>query len=212
MQPSIYGPFRFLPITRRKNFSWPGGARLALWVIPNVEFFHLDDPMPGSHNERIPRASARIPNVRNWTMRDYGNRVAVWRMMKVLANYGIRGTAALNSEVCEHHKEIMEAAMANGWEFMGHCQTNAVRLNEMEPEQEREAIHDTLETIARTTGRRPAGWLGAGLAETWNTLDHLIAEGVEYLRVGGRPSPVFGSQQAARCAKTCAVTGEVTSP
>ena len=48
MQPSIYGPFPFLPITRRKNFSWPDGKRLALWVIPNIEFFHLDDPMPGS--------------------------------------------------------------------------------------------------------------------------------------------------------------------
>jgi allantoinase len=181
MQPSTYGPFPFLPITRRKNFSWPNGKRLALWVIPNIEFFHLDDPMPGSHNERIPRASAKIPNVRNWTMRDYGNRVAVWRMMKVLAAHDIRGTAALNSEVCQHHPEIMEAAMAFGWEFMGHCQTNAVRLNEMATEQERAAIHDTLETIARTTGRKPAGWLGAGLAETWNTLDHLIAEGVDYI-------------------------------
>ncbi len=150
-------------------------------MIPNIEFFHLDDPMPGSHNERISRASAKIPNIRNWTIRDYGNRVAVWRMMKVLANHGIRGTAALNSEVCEHHPEIMEAAMANGWEFMGHCQTNAVRLNEMASEQERGAIHETLETIARTTGKKPAGWLGAGLAETWNTLDHLMAEGVEYV-------------------------------
>ena len=60
IKPGIYGPFPYLPITRRKNFSWPGGARLALWVIPNIEFFHLDDPMPGSHNERIPRASAKI--------------------------------------------------------------------------------------------------------------------------------------------------------
>ncbi len=33
-------------------------------------------------------------------------------MMKVLANHGIRGTAALNSDVCKHHREIMEAAMS----------------------------------------------------------------------------------------------------
>src|SRR6185436_8911521 len=67
------------------------------------------------------------------------------------------------------------------WEFMGHCQTNAVRINEMEPEREKEAIHDTLEVIAKTTGKKPAGWLGAGLAETWNTVDFLAQEGCLYV-------------------------------
>ena len=28
---------------------------------------------------------------------------------------------------------------------------------------------------------KPRGWLGAGVAETWNTLDFLIAEGVRYV-------------------------------
>ena len=37
-------------------------------------------------------------------------------------------------------------------------------------------IHATLDGIAAATGRRPVGWLGAGTAETWNTLDHLVAE------------------------------------
>ena len=94
-----------------------------------------------------------------------------------MSRYGVRGTAALNSEICDHHPQIIEAALKLGWEFMGHCQTNAVRLNEMEPEREREAIHDTLERIGKATGKKPLGWLGAGLAETWNTLDFLIEEG-----------------------------------
>src|SRR5215471_10324293 len=46
---------------------------------------------------------AKIPNVRNWAVRDYGNRVGVWRIMEVLTRYGIRASAALNSEVCHHH-------------------------------------------------------------------------------------------------------------
>ena len=181
MQPDIYGPYKYVPITERRGFKWPNGARVALWVIPNIEYFHLDDPMPGTNNERIARAHARIPNVRNWALRDYGNRVGVWRFMEVLSRYGIRATAALNSEVCTHHPQIMEAAMKLNWEFMGHCQTNAVRLNEMEPEREKEAIHDTLEVIAKTTGKKPAGWLGAGLAETWDTVDFLAEEGCLYV-------------------------------
>ena len=109
MQPSTYGPFPYLPITRRKNFRWPGGAGLALWVIPNIEFFHLDHVMPGNQNERVPAGHAKLPNVRNWAYREYGNRVGVWRLMEVLARYGIRGTAALNSHTCDYQPEIVEA-------------------------------------------------------------------------------------------------------
>ena len=181
MQPSIYGPYKYLPITERKHFSWPGGNRLALWVIPNIEFFHLDDPMPGVNNERLSGPHAKIPNVRNWALRDYGNRVGIWRFFEVLARYGIRGTAALNSDICDYHPQIIETAVKHCWEFMGHCQTNAVRVNEMDGDAEREVVRATLERIARATGRKPVGWLGAGLAETWNTLDYLIDEGVRYI-------------------------------
>ena len=181
MQPSIYGPYPYVPITQREGFKWPNGARVALWVIPNIEYFRLDDPMPGTNNERIAHTHAKIPNVRNWALRDYGNRVGVWRFMEMLSRYGIRATVALNSEICTEHPQIMEAAMKLNWEFMGHCETNAVRLNEMDPEREKESIHKTLATIAKTTGKKPLGWLGAGLAETWNTLDFLIDEGCLYV-------------------------------
>jgi allantoinase len=181
MLPTIYGPYRYLPITERKHFAWPGNARLALWVVPNIEFFPLDGPLPGVNNERLPGTQARVPDVRNWALRDYGNRVGVWRLFELLSRYGIRATAALNSDICDYHPQIVDAGMRHGWEFIGHCQTNAVRLNEIEPERERELIRDTLERIARHTGKRPVGWLGAGLAETWNTLDHLLDEGVQYV-------------------------------
>ena len=90
------------------QLTWPNGARVALWVNPNVEFFGLDDVMPGNLNERVPREHAKIPNVRNWALRDYGNRIGIWRLMEVLARHGIRASAALNSEACDHHPEIIE--------------------------------------------------------------------------------------------------------
>jgi hypothetical protein len=49
-----------------------------------------------------------IGNVRNWAVRDYGNHIGIWRLMEVLSRYGIRASAALNSEVCDHHPEIIE--------------------------------------------------------------------------------------------------------
>ncbi len=181
MEPRRYGPFRYVPITRRPKLTWPNGARVALWVNPNIEFFGLDDVMPGVVNERVPREHAKVPNVRNWSLRDYGNRVGVWRLIEVLSRYGIRASAALNSEVCDHHPEIIETVMGLGWELIGHNQTNALRLNEMAPDEERAAVRATLDTIERASGKRPVGWLGAGLAETWNTLDYLAEAGVRYV-------------------------------
>jgi len=57
MTPRRYGPLAYLPITRRPKLTWPGGARVALWVNPNIEFFGLDDVMPGNLNERMPPGS-----------------------------------------------------------------------------------------------------------------------------------------------------------
>lgn len=181
MQPRRYGPFPYSPIHRRPPLRWPGGARVALWVNPNIEFFGLDDVMPGNVNERVAREHARVPHVRNWSLRDYGNRVGVWRLMETLSRHGIRASAALNSEVCDHHPEIIEEAMRLGWELMGHGITNAVRINEMNPESEREAIFAAVDRIERACGVRPVGWLGPGLAETWGTLEHLSAAGIRYV-------------------------------
>jgi allantoinase len=147
MTPRRYGPLQYAPITRRPMLTWPGGARVALWVNPNIEFFGLDDVMPGNLNERVPREHANIPNVRNWAVRDYGNRVGIWRIMKVLTRYGIRGSAAVNSEVCDHHPEIIEEAGRLGWELIGHNQTNALRLPEMDAAAERDAVRATIDRI-----------------------------------------------------------------
>ena len=181
MKPSRYGPFKFIPMPGRPKLEWPNGARVALWINPNVEYFGLDDVMPGTVNERVAREHAKVPNIRNWSLRDYGNRVGFWRLLEVLQRHGIRASAATNSEVCDHHPQVIEAMMQAGWELIGHNQTNALRLNEMSPDKERESIRATLDTLEKATGKRPVGWLGAGLAETWNTLDYLSEAGIRYV-------------------------------
>jgi peptidoglycan/xylan/chitin deacetylase (PgdA/CDA1 family) len=87
----------------------------------------------------------------------------------------------MNADLCDFHPRIVEAGLALGWEFLGHNKTNTQRLSGLAVEEERELIHSSLARIAQATGRKPAGWLGAALAETWNTLDILIEEGVGYV-------------------------------
>lgn len=180
MKPSKYGPFDFSGIDERPPLKWPNGAKVALWVVPNIEVFHLDTALPGDNQNR-PVGSEKTPMVREWAQRDFGNRVGVWRVMRVLEKHGIRATVALNSDICEHMPSIVHAAGKLGWEFMGHGCTNTHRVNEIPPEEERAMIKTTFDTIERTSGMRPVGWLGPGLQETWNTLDYLLENGCEYV-------------------------------
>ena len=173
MKPQRSGPFPYVPINRRPKITWPNGARVALWVIPNIETFPLNEPVPGG--------TGRAPDIINWAPRDYGNRVGVFRLMEVMERHGVRGTVSLNSEVCDDHPEVVEDAVKLGWEFMGHNQSNSRLLHLMSPEEERRVVLATFERIANATGTRPKGWLSSGLQESWHTLDYLIEAGASYV-------------------------------
>jgi allantoinase len=177
VEPRRYGPFPYTPITRRPKIQWPNGARVALWVIPNIEFFPLNERMPDSPGG----SGGLIPDVIAWSARDYGNRVGVHRLMDVMQRCKVRGTVALNSEICDEHPEIIDEAKRLGWEFMGHNQSNVRRLNTLPAGTEREVVRATLDRISAAAGRKTAGWMGSALQETWSTLDHLVEYGCKYV-------------------------------
>jgi peptidoglycan/xylan/chitin deacetylase (PgdA/CDA1 family) len=177
MKPRDYGPFPYSPIIHRPRLTWPDGAHLALWVIPNIEFFSLQEKVPaGSGGTGVP-----VPDIPAWSARDYGNRIGVFRLMQVMDKHSIRGTVALNSELCAHHPQIIEEGQKRNWEWMGHNESNTRRLNEAKAGEEPGIIQRTLTTIEKATGTKPVGWLGSGLQETWDTLDLLAENGCEYV-------------------------------
>ncbi|MBI2358208.1 MAG: polysaccharide deacetylase family protein [Deltaproteobacteria bacterium] len=166
--------YDYAPIIRRRPLKWPNEARVALMVAPNIEYFHIDKTIPGA-------PSPHLPDVSGYALRDYGSRVGVFRVMDVLDRHGIRATVLLNSDVCEHHPAIIEEGVKRQWEWLGHAMTNNLRIQDYPREEERAVIRQVKETIARAVGKAPRGWLGPGGAdETFDTLDHLAAEGFDY--------------------------------
>ena len=140
---------------------------MAVWIIPNIEHFHIEQPGP-------------LPDIRNYSRRDYGNRVGIWRLMETLAKHNIKGTVALNGEVGKYYPRIMEEAVKLDWELMGHGLTNSRLLSEMKPDEEEATIKE-VRSIIEGYGCTMAGWLGPGLCETWDTLDFLKAAGCTYV-------------------------------
>ena len=167
----------FVPIVDRPVFRWPNDARLAVWVVPNIEAFD-EDSLAGNATVVVPKETPDIPN---YAWRDYGLRVGIWRNIESFRQLGIRCTVALNSDVCRLYPRVIEACTELGWEFMGHGRTNSQLLPGLAEPAERALLAEVLDTIARGTGRKPAGWLGPGLAETHNTVDLLAELGVRYV-------------------------------
>jgi peptidoglycan/xylan/chitin deacetylase (PgdA/CDA1 family) len=167
--------YPFWPLPERPALRWPNGARVAVWIIPNIEHFHVD--------KRIVEAGGNtpLPDVPSYASRDYGNRIGIWRLMDCLDQHGIRGTVALNSDVCRFEPQVVRAGMERGWEWMGHGMTNSERLSGMSEEQERQTIRTVVETIADFTGVAPRGWLGPAMGENFGTLDILAEHGIQYV-------------------------------
>jgi allantoinase len=164
-------------ITERKPFKWPGDATIAVWFAPNVEVWQYDSAFGVGVS---PNPTNYVPDVYNYAWREYGIRVGLWRLADVFDQAGVKATVALNSQVCDVFPKAIEEMKKRGWEFMGHGTTNSTTLAGLNPEQERDTIRGILKTIEQATGKRPRGWLGAGLSETYNTLDILAEEGVIY--------------------------------
>ncbi len=164
-------------IIDRPVLRLPGNARIAIWVIVNIEHWSADGAMP-----RVvippPMHQPLLPDLPNWAWHEYGMRVGFWRIFETLHARAITPTLALNGHVCKSYPRVAQAARDAGWEFIGHGfkQAPMHRL-----EDQRLAIRQTVADIEQFTGRRPRGWESPGMTETEHTLDFLSAEGIEYV-------------------------------
>jgi peptidoglycan/xylan/chitin deacetylase (PgdA/CDA1 family) len=167
----------FSPISDRLPLKLPAGNRLAVWVIVNVEEWNPREPMPRTVLTP-PAGGSPSPDIPNWAWHEYGNRVGFWRMLEVLDRLQIKPALAINGSAISAYEPISRAAHQRGWEFIGHGYS---QKNMQKVENEREDIRKTADAIESFTGRRPRGWLGPGLTETWETPDLLVEEGYHYV-------------------------------
>src|SRR5262249_41468788 len=91
---------------KRPAIAWPGHKRIALWITVPIEFFPLDAPtLPVCPLGGLDRG---YPDFWGYSNRDYGTRIGVYRIMRVLDALGLRATAAVNAVVATHYPRIIE--------------------------------------------------------------------------------------------------------
>ncbi len=156
---------------------------IAVWIAPNVEVWNFDSPAGVGVSPNIGNV---VPDIINYGWREYGMRVGLWRLADVLDAAGHQGDGRAEFGGVRGLPKAIEEMKKRGWEFMGHGTTNSESLSGLELDKEKEVIRTVLKTIEQATGKRPRGWLGTGLAETYNTLDILAEEGVDLRRLEQR--------------------------
>ena len=164
-------------IYERPRLTLPGNARIAVWVIINVEEWDINEPMARTILP-VPQGRSVVPDIPNYAWYDYGMRVGFWRLKRVLDHHGIPATISLNAAVCHTYPHLVEECVKSGWELLGHGYQQRVLNAEAD---QRDVIRRSMETIREFSGATPRGWMGPGLAETLDTPDILAEEGIEYV-------------------------------
>lgn len=175
MKPSERTPFS--AIEDRTPLTLPDGGRMIIWPLLSLEVWDIERAMARTVLPP-PQHQTMLPDVPNWSWHEYGMRVGFWRLRRVLDELGLRPTVTLNGRVCDAYPRVLEACLRSGWELNGH---GYEQMPMHKVDDQPEAIRKTIEAIERFSGSRPRGWFGPGLTETYDTLDHLAAAGIEYI-------------------------------
>jgi len=168
--------YPFSLIDQRKDFTWPGGKRLAFYVCFNIEYFAFGAGMGSDVGLANPQ-----PNHRSYAWRDYGNRVGLSRMLDLMDELNLPASHNVNSVLYDVHPQIFERIRKRGDEIIGHGRTNSERQSGIWEEDEARWIHEATEAIRVNEGKPPKGWLGPWLYESNTTPDLLKEAGYTYM-------------------------------
>ena len=184
-----HGRYDYSAISRRPDYTWPGGKRLAVHIALNVEHFAFGEGLGNDYAVPHPQ-----PNTRSYAWRDYGNRVGAWRLLELADDYQLPYGLLANTELYDYCPEMVRAFSARGDEIVGHGRTNSERQADMSLEQERACIQEVSQKIFDYEGVRPKGWLAPYISQSADSLDLLKEAGFRYMMdwsLDDQPGPIL---------------------
>jgi len=169
--PSSYD---YVPLPDRRPLRFPNGARLAVILTINLEYW--EKFRPGQKEPLFTGGPMTIPHplpgdvwdTANWTWREYGQRVGVWRLIDVFDAAGVKPSCTVNGMIMTERKRLVDAVNQRGWELVPHnwAQNDLFTYYAGKPDLERAVIKRTLEQYVQTIGRPAKAWLSSALRAT----------------------------------------------
>jgi allantoinase len=177
--------YDFVPISERKPLKWPNGKRLAIILTTNFEYWDAvrESPKlfyPGGPSIVGGDLPGNVYDNPNYTWREYGQRIGVWRMFDVFDAEGVPSSCTVNAKMMLERPQVIRAALERKWELIAHnyVQTDLLTDNMFDEAAEKDVIRSTLKVYEDFCGFKSKGWLSSSLRSTLNTVDILAEEGV----------------------------------
>jgi peptidoglycan/xylan/chitin deacetylase (PgdA/CDA1 family) len=167
-------------LPRRTAVEWPNGARVALWVTVALEFFPLDQP---ADPFRAPGGMVTpYPDLRHYTLRDYGNRVGVFRVFNILDKLDVTPTVAFNSKVAERYPFLLSEVTRRRWEVMAYgVDMGRLHFGGLDREAEAALVDESFGVLREMSGQSVGGWWSPARSESMNTLELVAERGGRYV-------------------------------
>lgn len=179
--------YDYVPLPLRGALRWPDGKRVALILTFNLETWDLTKPTdkpyyaggPAILPDSLPGDTADFPN---FTWREYGQRVGIWRLIALFDRLGVKASCTTNAVTFERRKAMTDAVLERGWELLTHNWEQGELLTNFakDPAAERDVILRSLAQFEKFTGRRSKGWLSSSLRGTPQTPDILAEYGCTF--------------------------------
>jgi allantoinase len=166
----------YSPISERRDYTWPNDKRLAVYIAINVESYSFAD---GLIEELLPSGSG--PDILNYAWCDYGNRVGIWRLLRLMEQLALPVTLLVNSDIYSTAPAVLTPFRNRGDEIACHGRTNSERQGTMSAADETVLIAEATRILREHEGKAPTGWLSPWISETNVTLDLLKEAGYRYV-------------------------------
>ena len=165
------------------QIEWPDGAKLALSIVVNVEegsemTIADGDKKPEPVDELGVALGIPIRNFVNESNYQYGIRAGADRVLDLLETYRLQTTFTAAALALERAPEMTRRIVDQGHEVCSHG-WRWIHQFSYDEARERDFIRKAADSIEKTTGTRPAGWLSRYL-HTERTRRLLVEEGFSY--------------------------------
>lgn len=167
----------YLMSSEHEKLTPPGGRPFIVHVVVNIEYWPYDQLTPRTI-VIPPHGRSHVPDLPNFCWSEYGNRCGMPRLLELFGDRKLPVSASINASVIDVYPHLARAIRDAGWEFVGHGMHQRALGGESD---ESAQIKGALDKLAAFTGKRPRGWMSPGWSETFDTLDHLRANGIEYV-------------------------------
>jgi allantoinase len=179
--------YDYVPLPQRKPIQWPGGKQVALILTFNLETWDLTKPTKKPYYAGGPPILPDVlpgdtPDWPNYSWREYGQRVGIWRLYELFDSLGVKASCTTNAVTFERRKAMVDACLERGWELLAHNWEQGELLADFahEPEKERDIVLRSLAQYEKFTGRKAKGWLSSSLRGTLRTADILAEYGCTF--------------------------------